>query len=124
MIAVAASRRLGYSRTRRMCPPAAPEAPQMKKTLATVTVCALIVLAAVAVNAPVFPFSSGVALAVSAALEHAFESGLQQVNWTCDADNPGSVRTDEQLGLERIEDYRPAVLIMDEKKHMAFFQQA
>lgn len=63
-------------------------------------------------------------IAVSAALQHGFASGLQQVNWTCDADNPGSVRTAEKLGLERIEDYRQAVLIMDEKKHMAFFQQA
>jgi RimJ/RimL family protein N-acetyltransferase len=63
-------------------------------------------------------------IAASAALEHGFANGLQQVNWTCDADNPGSTRTAEKLGLERIEDYRQAVLIMDEKKHMAFFQQA
>jgi RimJ/RimL family protein N-acetyltransferase len=63
-------------------------------------------------------------IAASAALEHGFANGLQQVNWTCDADNPGSTRTAEKLGLERIEDYRQAVLIMDEKKHMSFFQQA
>jgi len=63
-------------------------------------------------------------ITASAALEHGFANGLQQVNWTCDADNLGSVRTAEKLGLERIEDYRQAVLIMDEKKHMAFFQQA
>lgn len=63
-------------------------------------------------------------IAAAAALEHGFANGLKQVNWTCDADNLGSVRIAEKLGLERIEDYRQAVLIMDEKKHMAFFQQA
>jgi RimJ/RimL family protein N-acetyltransferase len=62
-------------------------------------------------------------IAASAALEHGFANGLQQVNWTCDADNLGSTRTAERLGLERIEDYHQAVLIMDEKKHMALFQQ-
>ena len=62
-------------------------------------------------------------IAASAALEHAFASGLQRVNWTCDADNPGSVRTAERLGLERLEDYHQAVLIMDEKRHMAFFHR-
>jgi RimJ/RimL family protein N-acetyltransferase len=60
-------------------------------------------------------------IAASAALEYAFASGLRQVNWTCDADNPGSIRTAEKLGLERVEDYHQAVLIMDEKRHMAFF---
>ena len=63
-------------------------------------------------------------IAAAAALEHGFANGLQQVNWTCDADNPGSTRTAERLGLERVEDYHQAVLIMDEKRHMAFFQQA
>lgn len=62
-------------------------------------------------------------IAVAAALEHGFANGLQQVNWTCDADNPGSVRTAKKLGLELIEDYHQAVLIMDKKRHMAFFQQ-
>ena len=62
-------------------------------------------------------------IAASAALEHAFASGLRRVNWTCDADNPGSVRTAEKLGLEHLEDYHQAVLIMDEKRHMAFFQR-
>jgi RimJ/RimL family protein N-acetyltransferase len=61
-------------------------------------------------------------IAVSAALEHGFANGLQQVNWTCDADNPGSVRTAEKLGLERIEDYHQAVLIMDEQRHMALLE--
>ena len=60
-------------------------------------------------------------IAASAALEYGFANGLQQVNWTCDAGNPGSIRTAEKLGLERIEDYHQAVLIMDEKRHMAFF---
>ncbi len=62
-------------------------------------------------------------IAASAALEHGFGHGLQQVNWTCDASNPGSIRTAQKLGLERIEDYHQAVLIMDEKRHMAFFQR-
>jgi RimJ/RimL family protein N-acetyltransferase len=59
-------------------------------------------------------------IAASAALEYGFANGLQHVNWTCDAGNPGSIRTAEKLGLERIEDYHQAVLIMDEKSHMAF----
>ena len=58
-------------------------------------------------------------IAASAALEHGFANGLQQINWTCDADNLGSTRTAEKLGLERIEDYHQAVLIMDENQHMA-----
>ena len=62
-------------------------------------------------------------IAASAALEYGFVEGLQQVNWTCDAGNPGSVRTAEKLSLERLEDYHQAVLIMDEKRHMAFFQR-
>lgn len=62
-------------------------------------------------------------IAACAALEHAFASGLQQVNWTCDANNPGSTRTAEKLGLERIADYHQAVLIMDEKQHMGYFKQ-
>ena len=62
-------------------------------------------------------------IAVSAALEYGFASGLQRVHWTCDAGNPGSIRTAEKLGLERIEDYHQAVLIMDEERHMAFFQK-
>jgi RimJ/RimL family protein N-acetyltransferase len=62
-------------------------------------------------------------IAAAAALEHGFAIGLQQVNWTCDADNPGSSRTAGKLGLEHIEDYHQAVLIMDEQQHMALFQQ-
>jgi RimJ/RimL family protein N-acetyltransferase len=62
-------------------------------------------------------------IAASAALEHGFAIGLQRVNWTCDANNPGSVHTAEKLGLERIEDYQQAVLLMNEKSHMAFFQR-
>jgi RimJ/RimL family protein N-acetyltransferase len=54
---------------------------------------------------------------LAAALEYGFANGLQQVNWTCDAGNPGSVRTAEKLGLQRIEDYNMAVLIMDEQSH-------
>ena len=62
-------------------------------------------------------------IAASAALEHGFAIGLQRVNWTCDANNPGSVRTAEKLNLERKEDYHQAVLLMNEKSHTAFFQR-
>ena len=58
-----------------------------------------------------------------AALEHAFALGLQRVNWTCDADNRGSTRTAEKLGLEQVEEYHQAVLIMDEAQHMALVRQ-
>lgn len=63
------------------------------------------------------------AIAASAALEYGFAIGLQRVNWTCDANNPGSVRTAEKLGLQRVEDYQQAVLLMNEKSHMAFFER-
>jgi RimJ/RimL family protein N-acetyltransferase len=49
----------------------------------------------------------------AAALEYGFANGLSQVNWTCDADNQGSLRTAQKLGLERIEDYMMYVLILD-----------
>jgi len=62
-------------------------------------------------------------IAASAALEQAFARGLQQITWTCDAANVGSARAANKLGLERIEDYHQAVLLMDEERHMAFFRQ-
>ncbi len=62
-------------------------------------------------------------IAAAAALEHGFSNGLHQVNWTCDADNPGSIRTAEKLGLERVADYRMAVLIMNEQRHNACLAQ-
>ena len=62
-------------------------------------------------------------VAASAALEHGLAGGLQQIHWTCDADNPGSTRTAEKLGLERIEDYHQTVLIMEETQHTAVFQR-
>ena len=62
-------------------------------------------------------------VAAGAALVHGFALGLQRVNWTCDAGNPGSTRTAEKLGLERVEEYHLAVLIMDEAQHMALFRQ-
>ena len=62
-------------------------------------------------------------VAACAALERAFALGLQQVNWTCDAANPGSTATAEKLGLERVGEYHQVVLIMDEARHMAFFGQ-
>jgi RimJ/RimL family protein N-acetyltransferase len=54
-------------------------------------------------------------IAVAAALEYGFARGLQQVNWTCEADNPGSYHTAQKLGLERIGDYRMAFLMLDKK---------
>ena len=36
---------------------------------------------------------------------------------------PAQSALPKKLGLERIADYHQAVLIMDEKRHMAFFQQ-
>ncbi len=62
-------------------------------------------------------------IAACTALESAFASGLQEVNWTCDAGNPGSIRAAEKLGLERLGDYQQAVLIMDEQQHMGFFER-
>jgi RimJ/RimL family protein N-acetyltransferase len=62
-------------------------------------------------------------IAVAAALEDGFKRGLRQVNWTCEADNPGSYRTAQKLGLERIADYRMAFLLFDEKRHMEIFQE-
>jgi GNAT superfamily N-acetyltransferase len=37
----------------------------------------------------------------AATLEHGFKNGLTQVNWTCDADNQGSLRIARKLGLEQ-----------------------
>jgi len=55
---------------------------------------------------------------VSAALDAGFTRGLvQQVNWTCDADNDGSTRTAQKLGLERIADYQMAFWMLDEQRH-------
>jgi RimJ/RimL family protein N-acetyltransferase len=62
-------------------------------------------------------------IAVAAALEDGFQRGLQQVNWTCDADNPGSVRTAEKLGLERIGDYPMGILLFDREQHMELLRQ-
>lgn len=61
-------------------------------------------------------------IAVTATLEYGFSHGLRQVNWTCDADNPGSLRTAQKLGLQRIEDYSMAVLIMDEQRHNEYLK--
>ena len=62
-------------------------------------------------------------IAASAALEFAFSTGLTQVNWTCDSDNPGSLHTAEKLQLERADDYQMAMLVMDEKQHNWYYQQ-
>ncbi|MBN2386502.1 MAG: GNAT family N-acetyltransferase [Anaerolineales bacterium] len=56
----------------------------------------------------------GLACATSAAaIEHGLACGLRQVSWTCMDDNPGSIRTAERLGLERVEDYNMYVLAFD-----------
>jgi RimJ/RimL family protein N-acetyltransferase len=62
-------------------------------------------------------------IAVAATLEDGFQRGLKQVNWTCDADNPGSFHTAEKLGLERIADYQMAFLLFDEKQHLEVLQR-
>jgi RimJ/RimL family protein N-acetyltransferase len=60
-------------------------------------------------------------IAAAAALERGFEAGLTQINWTCDANNQGSIHTAKKLGLELIEDYRIALLVMDEAEHFGNF---
>jgi RimJ/RimL family protein N-acetyltransferase len=52
----------------------------------------------------------------AATLEHGFANDLTQVNWTCDADNKGSLLIAQKLGLEQIEDYVMYVLILDQKQ--------
>jgi RimJ/RimL family protein N-acetyltransferase len=56
-------------------------------------------------------------IAVAAALEDGFQRALREVNWRCDAGNPGSVRTAEKLGLERIGDYQMGILLFNEEHH-------
>lgn len=53
-------------------------------------------------------------VAAAAVLEEGFRRGLLQVNWTCDADNQGSVQTANNLGFERIADYQMAFMLLDE----------
>ena len=62
-------------------------------------------------------------IAAAAALEHAFNNGLTQINWTCDAENEGSFRTAEKLGLKKIEDYKMVLLLMDEEKHRKLVEE-
>jgi RimJ/RimL family protein N-acetyltransferase len=52
-------------------------------------------------------------ITTSAAIEHGLAHGLRQICWTCMEDNPGSIRTAERLGLERVEDYTLYVLAFD-----------
>jgi GNAT superfamily N-acetyltransferase len=54
-------------------------------------------------------------IVAAASLEYGFTNGLTRVNWTCDADNQGSLRIAQKLGLVRIEDYMMYVLILDQK---------
>ena len=57
-------------------------------------------------------------IAAAAALEYGLTHGISQINWTCDAENQGSIGTATKLGLERIEDYQMAMLVFDEGEHM------
>ena len=59
------------------------------------------------------------AITAAAALEYGLAHGLSRVNWTCSADNPGSIRTATKLGLERADDYTMCLLMFDEAQHMS-----
>jgi len=52
-------------------------------------------------------------LTTAAAIEHGLSHGMTQICWTCMEDNPGSIRTAERLGLERVEDYSMYLLVFD-----------
>jgi len=63
-------------------------------------------------------------LTTAASIEYGLSHGLRQICWTCMEDNPGSVRTAERLGLERVEDYTMFMLIFDPieaKSILAYF---
>ena len=52
-------------------------------------------------------------LTTAAAIDHGLSHGMQQICGTCMEDNPGSIRTAERLGLERVEDYTMYLLVFD-----------
>jgi RimJ/RimL family protein N-acetyltransferase len=58
-------------------------------------------------------------IAAAAAVEYGLAQGLSFVNWTCAKDNPGSIRTAEKLGFERLSDYKMHLLIFDETQSIA-----
>ena len=53
----------------------------------------------------------------AATLEDAFRHGLAVVHWDCNADNAGSVRTAEKLGLKQLGEDVMFVLAFDEEQH-------
>jgi RimJ/RimL family protein N-acetyltransferase len=63
-------------------------------------------------------------ITTAASIEYGLSHGLRQICWTCMEDNPGSIRTAERLGLERVEDYTMFMLIFDPieaKSMLAYF---
>jgi len=54
----------------------------------------------------------------AAALEHGREMGIR-IHWTCAADNTGSQRTAQKLGLEREQDYTMYLFALDLADHLA-----
>ncbi|NUM47892.1 MAG: GNAT family N-acetyltransferase [Anaerolineales bacterium] len=62
-------------------------------------------------------------IAAAAAIEHGLNHGLSQVNWTCDAENEGSFHTAGKLGLEKMEDYKMVLLLMEEKRHRKLVEE-
>jgi len=62
-------------------------------------------------------------IAAAAAIEYGLNDGLNQINWTCDAENVGSYSTAGKLKLEKVENYKMAILIMNEENHMKFYKQ-
>ena len=52
---------------------------------------------------------------VAAALEHGLTHGLSWINWTCDEENLGSIRTARRLGLQREQDYAMYYFLLEEE---------
>jgi RimJ/RimL family protein N-acetyltransferase len=48
----------------------------------------------------------GSAAAAAATIEYGLGHGLGQINWDCQAENLGSLRTAQRLGLEPVDIYR------------------
>jgi RimJ/RimL family protein N-acetyltransferase len=62
-------------------------------------------------------------IAAAVAIEHGLNDGLTQVNWTCAAENPGSYSAAEKLELEKIEDYKMVLLLMNEERHQKLVEE-
>jgi RimJ/RimL family protein N-acetyltransferase len=58
-------------------------------------------------------------IVTAAAIEHGLSKGLTEIHWTCAADNTGSIRTAERLGLEYAHDYESYLLIFDEGQYLS-----